>query len=361
MKRFLPILLLGVATLFSEIAAAQNASLHFEQTRHDFGIIAEDGGVVEHTFICSNTLSKPVVILDISGGCSCTDAKFSRQPILPSKQSAITVIFDPMNQPEGQFTRKVIVSTSDGRIPLTITGVITPRQKSIEEQYPIVLAEGVRIESNHHAFGYIEQGVAIRSSIGIVNTTDRELSLLLVPSSQSGELDIRYPATLKPYEQAVIDFGYDIAEDSKTYGSLNDVLLMDIGGIRSAYPLIISGIAIDRREKSTDKEWQKIQLNENFIKFGTLKHSSKQVVRSLTVSNIGLEPLIIRGIECSNDVFEVKIKGSTTIAADGQSLLEVTINPSRCDYGAVTALIMIITNDPQQPTKRLRVTAIIED
>ena len=360
MKRLLPILLLGATTLFFSTATGQNTILKTDNSRHDFGTIAEDGGKVEHTFSCINTQAKPVVILDISGGCSCTEAKYSRQPILPGKATDITILFDPMHQPEGRFTRKVVISTSEGRSVLTITGSITPRTKSIEEQYPMVLGGGVRIESNHHAFGYVEHSKAIGSSIGVINTSEQQISLLLVPSHQSGVLNIRYPHTLGPHESGVIDFGYDIAPEIQKYGTLSDTFSIDINGKRSIYPLIINGIAIDRRENNTDKEWQKIQLSENFIKFGTLKYSSAASVRTLDIHNIGLEPLIIRHIECTNPAFEVKIKGSRTIASDSKTTLEISVIPSKCDFGAATAQVMIITNDPQQPALRLRVTAIVE-
>ena len=361
MKRLLPILLLGAATLFFGFTSGQNTILRTDNPRHDFGTIAEDGGTVEHTFSCINALSKPVVILDITGGCSCTEAKYSRQPILPGKATDIAITFDPMNQPEGRFTRKVVITTSEGRSVLTITGDITPRTKSIEEQYPMVLGNGVRIEANHHAFGYVEHGLAIGSSIGIINTSDHEISLLLVPARESGELTLHYPHTLKPHESGVINFGYNIPAESKKYGSLSDVLSIDINNKRSTYRLIINGIAIDRRENNTDKEWQKIQLSENFIKFGTLKYSSTEAVRTISIRNIGLEPLIIRHIECDNQAFKVSIKGSRTIPSDRESTLEVKFNPSKCDFGVQTAQVMIITNDPQQPATRLRVTAIVEN
>lgn len=361
MKRLLPILLLGLFSLFLGSTYAQNRALTFTNPRHDFATIAEDGGVVSHTFICTNTSDKPIVILKVSGGCSCTTADFSREPILPGKQSTITVHFDPMNQPEGKLARKVAVTTSEGNLLLTFTGFITPRKKEISEQYPIILSDGVRLEANTHAFGYVEHEKAIRSSIGIINTSTKPISLQLTPTTSSGVLDIRYPTTLQPKEAAAIDFGYNIEKGSNIYGSLEDVFKIEIDKKVSRYRLIISGIAIDKRELSSDKEWQKIQLSENFIKFGTLKRSSKEINKSLEIHNFGLEPLIIRKIECNNSSFKVRLSGKTTIPGDGKSKLTVTIDPSRCDFGAVTARITIVSNDPQYPTKSFRVSAIVEN
>ena len=361
MKRFLPILLLSLLLLFFGRTTAQTKALTFASPRHDFATIAEDGGVVSHTFICENSSQKPVVILKVSGGCSCTTADFSREPILPGKQSAVTIHFDPMNQPEGALARKVVVTTSEGNAIITFTGTITPRKKDVLEQYPILLDYGVRIESNSHAFGYVEHGVAIRSSIGIVNNSTKPVTITLTSTTNSGALDIRYPTALEPMERGVIDFGYDIDSKSNLYGSLEEVFTIKVNKKECRYQLIISGISIDKREISSDKEWQKVQLSENFIKFGTLKHTSKEVSRTLYIRNVGIEPLIIRKIECSNDAFNVKLLGKTTIPADGESKMVVTITPSQCEFGAVTGRITIVSNDPHYPTKSFRVSAIVEN
>lgn len=360
MKRVLPIFILSFATLFSASAIAQERALHFDLVKHNFGTIAEDGGAVCQNFQFINSSDKPIVVLDVTGGCSCTKTVFPRQPILPSKGGQIRVCFDPMNQPEGEFFRKIVITTSEGRQVISIAGNITPRKKSTEEQYPLILGGGLRIDINYHSFGYVEHGKSCRSSFEVFNTTDKPISLLLIPSVQSGVLSLDYPATIPPHQSSVIDFGYLLAQGCNKYGNLQDVLYVDVNGIRSPYPLIISGIAIDKRENNTDKEWQKVQLNENFIKFGTLKYSNKAVSRYITVRNIGLEPLIIRHIECDNKAFTVTLKGKAVVDSDSSSNIEVKFDPAASEFGAVVGSIMIITNDPQQPSKRLKVTAIVE-
>ena len=361
MKRLLPILLLSATSLFSGKISTQEAAICFDSPRHDFATIAEDGGEVSHVFDFISVSQKPVVILSVSGGCSCTSADYSRSPIRNGERGAIVVHFDPMNQPEGKFFRKVIVATSEGNIPLTISGTITPRKKPIEEQYSIHLAEGVRIEANNHAFGYVEHSIPTRSSIGITNTGTKPATIKLTQISTSGAIDIHYPTILNPGEVGAIDFGYDIAPTSNIYGSLEDNFKFEINKKECRYPLIISAIAIDKRIEGVDKEWQKIELSENFIKFGTLKRTSKEASREIVIHNIGLEPLKIRKIECTSTSFSVRLVGNKTIPSDGESRLSITIDPSTCDFGAVVGRVTIVSNDPQQPTKSFRVSAIIEN
>lgn len=340
---------------------AQNATLTFEAPRHDFQTIKEDGGTVAHTFSCINNSTEPIVILSVSGGCSCTKANFSKKPILPAQKSTIEVIFDPMNQIEGNFIRKVIVSTSKGNIPLTISGHIVPRKRSIAEQYPIILDGGIRIDANAHAFGYIEQGQVLRSSFSIINTSKHSVKLSITPHTQSGLLTIHYPRTIAAGEQAAIDFGYAIPQGGNIYGQLSDVLSVEIDGKRAYYQLIISAIAIDKRNIGADKEWQKIQLSKNFIKFGPLKRSIKEAVRNLEITNIGIEPLIIRKIEGDKGLFSTAIVGSSVIPSDGKAVLRVTFRPSEGDYGAITERIRIFSNDPQYPVVSIRVSVIVEE
>ena len=361
MKRLIPILLLIEILLFSGQLLAQVGKIVFENPRKNFATIAEDGGKVCHAFDFTNTSDKPIVILSVSGGCSCTTAEFSRQPILPNHKSQIVVCFDPMNQPAGQFMRKVVVTTSEGRVPLTIAGDITPRKRSIAESYPIELGGGVRIDANSHAFGYIERGEVVRSSFGIVNTSSSAVQISVVAQKSRAAIDISYPQRLGAGEEGVIDFGYLIDEGSDIYGSIAQQLDIEIDGIKSRYQLIINGIVVDRADKSTNKEWQKIELSENFIKFATLKANANRTVRRVEISNIGLEPLIIRRIESDRSIFGLRLEGGDTIAADASAWLVVELEPGSVGFGAVTDRVRIISNDPQQPVKSIKVSAIIEN
>ena len=361
MKRLLPILLLVIICSFPASLSAQSGALEFAAPRHDFGTIAEDDGAVSCIFTANNVSSEPVVILSVSVGCSCTTANYSRQPILPKQSSEVSVTFDPMGQPSGKFVRKVIVTTSKGSVPLTISGNITPRKKSIAEQYPIVLTSGIRIESNSHAFGYIEHGVTAMSSIGIINTSDKAVTIGIESRKGSGQLLLNYPQKLQPKESGEINFGYDLTENCSLYGSQSEVLSIYIDGQPSRYELIINAIVIDKIEKNGDKEWQKVQVSENFIKFGTLKRNSKRVFRTVDITNIGLEPLYIRKIESSQGIFNVRLIGNNCLQSDQKSTLEISFDPSQSDYGAVVDRVTIISNDPEQPARSFKVSAIVEN
>ena len=365
MIRVIHILIMAIFAIFT-CRAADTAPLRFAESKHDFGTIREDGGAHRHAFRFVNTASHPIVILKVGTSCGCTTAEYSRKPVAPNGEGEVVVVYDPMNQPGGDFQRRATVYTSEGNCVLTITGRVTPREKSIAEQYPLQLGGGVRAETNAHAFAYVEQGLASRSSFGIVNDSDTEAHITLIPSEESGLLDLHYPQRLAPHERAEINFGYDLTRERTRFGTLKDVLAVEINGRRSPLPFVINAIAIDSRTKFAESEVPKIQLSENFIKFGTLKHALPSAERRIRVENAGIAPLTIRAIESEAGVAQVKMvgakrsSGEVVIPSDGSVELCVRIAPSQCAIGPLTERLRIISDDPHSPMRSVRVTAIIE-
>lgn len=349
------------AVLSGIFSAFAQSPVRFDELSHDFGTIAEDGGAVAHIFRFTNTSSEPLVIVNATTSCGCTKAEFSRKPIPAGAKGEIVVLFDPMNYP-GMFARRVTVITSAGRLPepLTVSGRVTPRVRSIAERCPLSVGGGVRMDANAHAFGYVEHGNRIGSEFEIVNTSDKEVSIRITPSQESGFLEIRYPERIAPHEEASVNFAYALADDCNTYGTLHDILAMDIDGRRSEYPLTISAVAIDNRDIFADKSEPEVELSENFIRFEPLKRKDHPQSRSITIYNKGEAPLHIRRIETEHGIVTATIDGDETIGIGGHSTITVTINPQERSFGPLTDRVKIITDDPHSPMRSVRVSALIE-
>ncbi len=355
----------AIAALFSGILSADaQQPLRFDELSHDFGTIAEDGGTVAHTFRFTNTSSEPVVIVNAIASCGCTKAEFSRKPVKPDGTGEIIIRFDPMNYP-GMFSRKLTIFTSASRTPehLTISGRVTPRIKTIAERCPLSVGRGVRMDANAHAFGYIEHGNRAGSEFAIVNTSDREVSVRIIPTEESGLLEIRYPERLAPHEEASVNFAYAPDYDCGIYGTLHDVMAIEIDGKRSEYPLTISAIAIDNRDIFADNGEPKIELSENFIRFEPLKRSDRPQTRRITIYNRGEAPLHIRRIETVYGIVSAAVDGGKeceTVGVGGHAAITVAINPQERSFGPLTDRVRIITDDPHSPMCNVRVSALIE-
>ena len=359
MKRLIPIVIIAFFLSFEAFAAPKEAALRFENEIFDFGTLTEEGGIKSHVFLFENISDEPIVILRVSTSCGCTTAEYSQRPIGPKGRGEIKAIFNPMNQP-GDFARRLSVYTSDGNIThLTVKGSVTPRVRSAAERHAIDLGGGLKIDTNAHAFGYIEHGAAARSTFSIYNDSDRTITISVTPTDQSSTLDIRYPHTLAPHAEAEIDFGYMLDAASSLYGTLRDVLSVEVNGKTGKSPLVISAIAIDPRDKFDENEPPKAQLSENFIKFGVLNNTSRTVSHRITISNNGLSPLRIRKIESENGLTEGVVDKSS-IDSDKEATLTVTLKTEGAMPGAITDRLRIVTNDPQSPVRTIKVTAIIE-
>lgn len=356
MKKVVKILLIALFTLCYGVSEAK---IYFEKNSHDFGSIAEDGGVVEHIFKLHNDSVKPLVIVAAHSSCGCTKAEFSRKPIMPDSTTTIKVIFNPMNYP-GAFARKVTIITNDGALEerLLVTGTVTPRKRSIEEEYPIVLGNGIRTIANAHSFGLLEHGKMKQSTFDIVNTSQQKVSLAI--ENSYSELEFYCPSEVQAGEKVAISYGCLLPENSEKYGSLSYSVWLVSDGQKAQYPFIINGLAIESRAENANNRVQMIALSENFIKFGAVKCTSEKVTRKIEVYNNGKEPLAIRKLELDADGFVVELKGDCTIEQGGKRDITVTINPSYLPFGAVVEKLRIVSNDPKMPIYTIRVSAIVE-
>ncbi len=123
------ILLSVVALLFSVIAFAQKPVIAFDQTSHDFGVVAEEAGSITHVFEFTNTGDADLLITNVSASCGCTTPKWTREPITPGGKGAITVTYSTSGRP-GMFNKTITVSnnTESGKVILAIKGEVTKKK-----------------------------------------------------------------------------------------------------------------------------------------------------------------------------------------------------------------------------------------
>ena len=333
----------------------------FDHEKWNFGDVAEDGGKVEHTFVFTNVSSKPVVVLDVVSGCGCTTPSYSRKPVMRGEKGEIVVSFDPMNRP-GHFSKGISVQISGSTEPVTllVEGVVTPRVKSTEELYPFDMGDGVRFDSNFRAFAYVGRGERVEESIGWINTSGRDVRLSFEELERSGMLRIEAPLMLKAGEKGAIVIAYEVPSDSDRYGTLSDVLGVDIDGRRARTMLSVHAIAVDRHDTAADDmSSPKGELSKKFIKFGDVKHGRTVADASVELANIGDNELVIRAVEWQSKALKCSMKAGDRVAAGGKTVVKFTLDTSEVDYGVWVDRVRIITDDPSRPMQTLRGTAVV--
>lgn len=358
---------LGLFFGLSQTVSAQQASaLIFSEQTFDFGNIREDGGTVSHSFSFKNGGVAPIVVVSATTTCGCTVPTFSRKPVMPSGTGTIEVTYDPMNRP-GSFEKRIAVTTSEkGAAPvrLTITGNVLPREKGIDELYPIYIGNGLRAETNFHSFSYVEHGKAIRTGIGLINTSDKTLKIRIFNNSDSKVYKIEPADTqiiLKPDERRDITIAGDLPIDSRVYGTVTETLVFEVDGRRSDATVVVTGIAIDNRESRPDNFTPKAELNKSVVKFEQMKHSLPAKTEYFEILNTGEAPLRIRAVEGLEEGTELSVAAGDRIASGERRRVGITVHPPLKDYGPTVERIRLITDDPLRPMRDIKVTMIIED
>ena len=351
-----------LSSLYDTEQIADSKTLKFKEQSWNFGDIKEDGGDVSHIFSFTNITDSPIVILDVSASCGCTTPTFSRKPIMPNQTGAITVTFDPINRP-GKFSKGVSVKLSNNeRITLKIDGNVIPRQRSVEELYPFEIGGGLRLDANFHAFSYIGRGEQAQTTIVVYNTSDKDATLNLKPSKQSGLLRIDAPKVVKAQSLNKITLTYDIAPDSKRYGMLDDVYTAVVNGTESKTLISTHAIAIDKFDTAIDDtSAPSCELSKNFIKFGDVKHGELATNSEVELINDSEGELIVRAVEWKSKALKCSLKAGDTIKAGEKRKVTFSLETKGTDYGVWVDRVSIITNSPERPMISIRVTAIVED
>ena len=201
----------------------------------------------------------------------------------------------------------------------------------------------------------------MESTVSIVNTAPKSVTLELVPEERSGLLSVEAPQRLAPGEEGVITLAYTIPSAQPRYGTLRDALEVRVDGRTNGTAIVTHGIGIDRAEAGTGgQNAPKAQIIENIIKFGPVKHGAPRQERTFTLSNTGSAELVVRAVETNGRIATTLVPGQR-IPAGSSFTARVSVDPGEQDFGVLTDFVMIVTNDPLRPMRRLRVTAIIEE
>jgi hypothetical protein len=110
------ILLIAVAAL--SFRTATGPSMHFDETKYNFGFIRQ-GEIVTHEYTFTNNGDAPVVISECEVACECTKVEFPREPIMPKSNGKIKVTFDSKSAMDRQ-ERTVIVKSNAANSPVTL-------------------------------------------------------------------------------------------------------------------------------------------------------------------------------------------------------------------------------------------------
>lgn len=103
----------------------------FEEDIHDFGSINE-GDIVEHVFMFTNTGDAPLVITNAKGSCGCTVPTYPKnEQIMPGDTGEMTVKFNSNGKPNQQMKSvRITANTEKGTETIRIKALVNPKDKT---------------------------------------------------------------------------------------------------------------------------------------------------------------------------------------------------------------------------------------
>lgn len=108
--------------------------IKFDEEIHDFGRITQ-GEKVSYSFKFKNTGKSNLIIASAAGSCGCTVPEYSKEPVLPGKESKIDVVFSSEGK-SGFVEKTITVVTNCEPSTRTIkikTNIIVPTESVKEE------------------------------------------------------------------------------------------------------------------------------------------------------------------------------------------------------------------------------------
>ena len=341
-------------------AQQKNATISYESLSHDFGKIKEEDGSVMHEFVFTNTGSVPLVIKRVTASCGCTTPDWTKAPVVPGDKGYVKATYNPRNRP-GKFNKTISVSSNANK-PVTILrilGDVIEKEKTIEDiyRYPI---GGLRMMSNHIAFGKILKGQVKTKVVEIINTHDQPLKISF--NNVPAHIKINSaPETLKPNEKGIIEATYD-ADKKNDWGFITNRLKVLLNGANlNNNSLIVSATIEEDFSMLTEEELAKapkIKFVSRTFNFGTMKQK-ESVEHNFVFTNTGKKDLIIRKIKstCGCTVVSPKDK---VISSGESSSIKAKFNAG-IRKGRQNKAITVITNDPNNSTIYLKITGIVEE
>jgi hypothetical protein len=349
---------LFVLCILSVSVWAQTGIMTFDKMSHDFGTVKEEGPIT-HDFNFTNTGTAPLIISNVKASCGCTTPDWTKDPVLPGKSGFIRAVYNTVGRP-GSFNKSLTVTanTEPATTTLFINGVVTPKPKTPEEEFPkksgsirytsevIDFARITTKDTISKTFVLYNEGtgpVTFQAPSGLPKHLQGKISPLTVGSKQKAILKLTYDPKKKndlgPVSDQIILISNEPAENKKTF-----IVKADI----NEYFPPMSAQALENAPK--------IELSTP-VDMGTVKAKSVTSA-NIEVTNSGKQDLVIRKVRSSKTNVVVRAE-KTTIKPGMKGKIKVTYTAGE-KAGPENFLVWIYSNDPATPTNQTNIKVAVE-
>lgn len=342
-------------------AQVPTTKVQFEKVTHDFGTIEEAAGEVSCVFKYKNVGDQPLVIYTVGVSCGCTNPQWDKAPLMPGKEAEMKVTFDPIGRP-GKIEKSINIScnTSGGTIKLMINGTVNPKPRSIVDDYSVDAIEGLRLATRVVMWGNIPRGAVSYAVLPIANNEDRDLTVEIDGSMLPAYVTAQpQRMVLKGRERGEIRLRFD-ASKVDLWGDQRFYFGLIVNGVRFDMPVGNIAMLIEDFRNLTATELQQAPIAEYSSRFYHFSDQPKgaQLERDFTIKNSGERDLVIRHVGFNDKTVDVKL--DKKVIKSGQTATITLTLKATGSGGMIAETVWVMTNDPQNPAREIRVLANIK-
>jgi hypothetical protein len=330
-------------------------SIRFEHPGHNFGMVMEADGILQHDFVFTNKGEAPLIITNVTATGGVSVSGWTRNPVMPGNEGNISLVYDPANKP-GKFNRSITVYSTGNPSSsvLRLLGEVVPRQKTTAELYPAEIGS-LRLKSNHLSFGRIPPDSVKRDSLEIINLSEKPLDIAF--SHVPAHISIgAVPGRLNPGEKGWIFAIYDAGQPDE-WGVITHYSRLSLNGASPPGNMIYLSANIQEDFSALSPEERaeapSIEFENRIFDFGRLRHG-ENLEHNFMFRNSGRSELIIRAVRAGCGC--TAIEPQKSLLSPGETSSIKAIFDSRGFRGRQNKSIMVITNDPANPNIVLRLT-----
>jgi hypothetical protein len=176
-KKILILSILGSSFSFAQLIGPKAT---VQVTDYDFGNV-EQGKMVDHNFMITNTGGDILKITDVRASCGCTAAKPEKSELKPDESTSIMVSFNSTGR-LGSQQKYIYVVTNDPtnqEIKLKLSGnVLAPGSSLSSEKLPKIYLPEIQYD-----FGIVKEGMVVSHTFKIVNKGSSTLDIKDIKTS----------------------------------------------------------------------------------------------------------------------------------------------------------------------------------
>lgn len=354
------ILLTLVIFFCAAVFACAQPRISFAKEKQDLGYVLWRTPVtISYDF--TNTGDKPLVISKVYSSCGCTDVSWTKKPVPAGGKGTVTAVFDA--EAIGHFYKEIGVycNASDTPIYVEFNGEVTADAKNYSFTHPIAF-DAIRLDKDEIEFDNVYKGDSPEITILVANTSSKPYQpvLMHLPPYLSAKA---VPETLGKGKNGVIKVTLDTEKLPKWGITRSSVYLSRFSGdkVGSDNEIPVSAILLPDFSGQTEQQKNNpphITLSSTQLEFGELNPRQKKS-QYVLVTNTGKSDLIIEDLQVFNIALAVNLKKSTLKPGESTKM-KITVLTENLPRVKGTPRVLMITNDPKQPSVIIRAKASIK-